>query len=84
MLEIAILSIKDDLHSLVLQQKLIDRRDINCVVVETDGLCGNGGFTWRPGRCVLPTREGASVDVRRLHLIWLRRISLVSCSITWD
>jgi hypothetical protein len=73
---IAILSMHDDLHALLIQQELRQRTDVVCSVVETDRIAGSAGITWSDDACLLPSREGGVIDVRELDLIWLRRFNI--------
>ncbi|GIE37038.1 hypothetical protein Ait01nite_100830 [Actinoplanes italicus] len=73
---VAILSLQNDLHALLVQRELRDRHDIVCDIVATDRLSGSSGLSWSDGISQLPTRDGGLVDVRRLDLIWLRRFNV--------
>ncbi|ROP33631.1 ATP-grasp domain-containing protein [Couchioplanes caeruleus] len=73
---IAILSLRNDLHALLVQQELRQREGVICSVIETDRLAGSGGITWSDNVCLLPSHEGDLVDVRELDLIWLRRFNV--------
>jgi hypothetical protein len=75
--QVAVLSVKEDLHALAVAAALESRHGIPCHVVETNALSGSGGFTWTTepeGSAELPTRDGHAVAVESLGLIWARRI----------
>jgi glutathione synthase/RimK-type ligase-like ATP-grasp enzyme len=79
-LQVAILSLEDDLHALFVQSLLHAHDDVTCTVVETTRVCGSGGLTWTHGQggdrlVTLPTIGGGRLDVRDVDLIWLRRIN---------
>lgn len=75
---IAIVTFADDLHALVIQDRLRRMRDTQCVIVEVDRLADHAyGLSWRapaerPNFSV-PTRDGDRLDVASLDAIWFRR-----------
>lgn len=76
--QIAILSLADDLHALVIRKALEDRYDVTCSVIETERICGSSGLNWSNVDSVptaLQTMTGDCLDVRTLDLVWWRRVS---------
>lgn len=75
--QIAIASLVDDLHALAVLEALSGYDDLDCALIETNGLVGRGGLSWwseSHGRSTtVPVRGGATIDVRALDLIWWRR-----------
>ncbi len=78
---IVVVSIKDDLHALAVQDRIRSTSDRPCHVIESDDLIDSSGFDWaRPdadgaGRIVLPTRGGVPVDLADARVVWWRRAS---------
>ncbi len=80
---VAVLSLPDDLHALMIQDQLITH-GVDCSIVETSRLF-KGGANWinydddtedLPGNCfTLPANNGELLDVRQLDLVWFRRIN---------
>jgi hypothetical protein len=87
---IVVVSIKDDLHALAVQDRIRSTSDQPCHVVESDDLIDSSGFEWAresdgPGgqgldRTLIPTRGGVPVDLRRAHVVWWRRASFPQIS----
>jgi hypothetical protein len=78
--ELAVVSMRDDLHAHAVRQALKDRHAIHCHMVASDCLADTGGLSWEPassaGRApTLPTIDGGVIDVRRLEVLWWRRIN---------
>jgi hypothetical protein len=78
--ELAVVSMRDDLHAHAVRQALKDRHAIHCHMVASDCLADAGGLSWEPapsaGRApTLPTIDGGAIDVRRLEVLWWRRIN---------
>lgn len=78
---IAIMTVENDLHALAVKDALARRSDITCHIVETNRICDSSGFTWtvKPGdpfECTVPTRDGVSLPIRSLDLIWWRRFNV--------
>jgi glutathione synthase/RimK-type ligase-like ATP-grasp enzyme len=75
---IAIVTFADDLHALVIQDRLRGMPDTQCVIIEVDRLADRAdGLSWQapaeqPSFSV-PTRDGDRLDVASLDAIWLRR-----------
>jgi glutathione synthase/RimK-type ligase-like ATP-grasp enzyme len=73
---IAIFSLQDDLHALVIRKALEERFGVSCSFIVTNGISGGGGLTWstdqRYGPSLL-THEGKAIDPRSIDLIWWRR-----------
>jgi hypothetical protein len=84
---VAIVSLAEDLHALVIQKALADRHGVACSIVEANRICDNPGLAWSnlsryPP--TLPTTSGP-VDVRTLDLVWWRRgnvFSIVPADVT--
>src|ERR1043165_9676657 len=76
---IGILSVRNDLHALLVRHELLRYRDVECELIETDCIADDGGLTWcGDSDCLVPalsTRQGRRIDVRLLDAIWLRRIN---------
>jgi hypothetical protein len=76
---IAILTIGDDLHALLVQKTLRERAlGVECQVVETNRLFAGDGLEWWAddrNPCVVEDREGVLVDVAALDLVWWRRVN---------
>jgi hypothetical protein len=72
---IGILSIANDLHSLIIQYTLNQHDDVLCDVIETDRLAASPVLSWRPAslQARLPARNGNWVDPSTLDAIWWRR-----------
>jgi hypothetical protein len=71
--QIAIFSLKDELHALVAQDAL-RRRGVTCHFVATNDLLENGGLVWsRTGSARLRSDEGEWFEVGELDAIWWRR-----------
>ena len=78
---ILIVALRGDLHALVVRDRIRETSGVPCHVVQSDALVGTVGFALRPGRsrtigkAVLPTSEGAAVDVEDCRVVWWRRAS---------
>jgi hypothetical protein len=71
--QIAIFSLKDELHALVAQDAL-RKRGVTCHFVATNDLLENGGLAWsRTGSARLRSDEGNWFEVGELDAIWWRR-----------
>jgi glutathione synthase/RimK-type ligase-like ATP-grasp enzyme len=75
---LAILTVEEDIHALIVQKAFEDYEDVRCHIVETNRISGNLGPSWTnndyPGlRCAVPTAEGEYLDVRALDVVWWRR-----------
>jgi glutathione synthase/RimK-type ligase-like ATP-grasp enzyme len=75
---IAIVTFADDLHALVIQDRLRSMPDSECVIIEVDRLADHAdGLSWRApaeqSSFRVPTRDGDHVDVAKLDAIWFRR-----------
>jgi glutathione synthase/RimK-type ligase-like ATP-grasp enzyme len=75
---LAILTVEEDIHALIVQKAFEEYEDVHCHIVETNRISGNLGPSWTnsdyPGlRCAVPTAEGEYLDVRALDVIWWRR-----------
>jgi glutathione synthase/RimK-type ligase-like ATP-grasp enzyme len=76
--QLAILTIEEDIHALIVQKALQDYEDVCCHIVETNRISGNLGPSWTNSDyfelgCTVPTVEGAYIDVHALDAIWWRR-----------
>lgn len=72
-MRVAICSLADDFHALVIARVLKDRYDVACAVVETDRLRGLTWYGSAPGGGRVAAVSGEPVDVRELDAIWWRR-----------
>jgi glutathione synthase/RimK-type ligase-like ATP-grasp enzyme len=77
---IIILTITNDLHALTIQKELQNNEDIRCEIVEIDRIAESGFLNWSNiddplFETTLPCRNGSSIDIKNIHLIWLRRIN---------
>jgi hypothetical protein len=71
--QIAIFSLKDEVHGLVVQDAL-RKRGVRCHYVATNDLLSQGGLTWSDtGTARLRSDEGEWFDVEALSAIWWRR-----------
>jgi hypothetical protein len=72
---IAIVTFADDLHALVIQDRLRSMPDTQCVIIEVDRLSDHAhGLSWRAPverpRFTMPTRDGDRLDATSLDAIW--------------
>jgi hypothetical protein len=78
--ELAVVSLHNDLHAFAMSHALKQRHGLVCHVVASDSLANSGGISWEStpingGAPTLPTVDGKSIDVRRLAVLWWRRIN---------
>jgi glutathione synthase/RimK-type ligase-like ATP-grasp enzyme len=79
-LEVAIVSIGDDLHGLIIRKALEKYRDLRCRIIQSDRLCASAALSWSNDsksnfECKLPVRgKGQSLKVTDLDVIWWRRV----------
>jgi glutathione synthase/RimK-type ligase-like ATP-grasp enzyme len=76
--QLAILTIEEDIHALIVQNALKEFEDVRCHIVETNRISGNLGPSWTNSdypelKCAVPTVEGEYIDAHALHAIWWRR-----------
>ena len=74
---VGIFSVGQDLHAYAVAQAVRDT-GASCHVVATDDLAMSSGASWwgpPSPRAVLPTTDGAMVDVASLSVIWWRRVN---------
>jgi len=73
----AIVTIQNDLHALAVSKAFENRHGFQCEVIEADRLADTGSLNWSPDEPdvpgVLPNREGGSVNVASLDVVWWRR-----------
>jgi glutathione synthase/RimK-type ligase-like ATP-grasp enzyme len=77
-INIALLSIEDDLHALAVQKGLESYKNVSCHIVETDRICDHSNLSWSSVaqsefRGTLSTRNGDLIHVSELDAIWWRR-----------
>ena len=78
--KVAIVSTKDDLHALIIQKSFEKYDDVQCSLIESDGICGSGALTWSIGaddsyQSKIPISDRArETDVGNLDVIWWRRV----------
>jgi glutathione synthase/RimK-type ligase-like ATP-grasp enzyme len=75
---IAIVTLSDDLHALVVQKTLRSIPGVTCDIIEADRLAGQPtGLTWRaPADGTgfrVPIRDGGCLEIAAVDLIWFRR-----------
>src|SRR5688500_12333193 len=78
--KIAIVSVTDDLHALVIQKAMAKHDDVTCHVVEANRMCGASILGWSNVPSVtliqqVQTRSGVALDVSELDVIWWRRVN---------
>lgn len=78
-IQIAIVSIEDDLHALITQKALERYDDVKCHIIESNRLCGSTALTWSDrgyySKCFVRLKGGVDgLDVRNLDVIWWRRV----------
>lgn len=74
---IAIVSAEYDLHSLIIKEALLNYRDVQCDIVDSDRIAGSAVLSWSnddPPRARVPVKGGTTIDVRELDVIWWRRV----------
>ena len=77
-INIALLSLEDDLHALAVQKSLEHYTDLKCHIIETDRIFNYSNLSWSnvpqsKFRDTLSTRTGELIHVSDLDLIWWRR-----------
>ena len=75
---LAVVTVADDLHALVLRKVLHDRHATDLAIIHSDRLAATGLVNWsadasRPA--ILPDCDGRPVDLAALDLLWWRRPS---------
>ena len=75
---IAIVTFADDLHALLIQDRLRSMPDTRCAIIEADRLADHAGaLNWRASAdepsFTVSTRDGDLLDVASLDAIWFRR-----------
>ena len=75
---LAVVTVADDLHALVLRKVLRDRHATDLAIIHSDRLAATGLVNWsadasRPA--ILPDCEGRPVDLAALEVLWWRRPS---------
>ncbi len=76
---VAILTLRNDLHALLVRHELCQVSDVACHIVETDQIAGTGLLTWTSDRlstaipCV-QTSAPERLNVKALDVVWLRRL----------
>jgi len=77
---IAIVSIENDLHALTIHKGLAHYTDVDCIIIESDRICGKAAVNWSNGgkglECKVLTKGGKEIAVRDLDVIWWRRVGL--------
>jgi glutathione synthase/RimK-type ligase-like ATP-grasp enzyme len=78
--QLAILTLHNDIHGVIIQKELEKYDNIMCHVIETDRICGAGNITWsntddKEFECVISTRDGETINVKELGLVWWRRVN---------
>ena len=78
--EVAIVSVGDDLHGLIIRKALEKYRDLKCRIIQSDRLCTNTVLNWSNDpkgnfECKLPARDSSeAIKVSDLDVIWWRRV----------
>jgi hypothetical protein len=77
----AIVTIEEDLHAFAVRKVLEERHGVRCDIIEVDRLVDTGGLSWTSDgeTAVLPSRDGAAVDVGALDVVWWRRFRNGQC-----
>lgn len=70
---VAVFTVKNDLHALLLRERLIDDFGIFCHIIETEELSLAGDLSWTCESAWLSDSEGNRLDPAGLDLIWWRR-----------
>lgn len=70
---VAVFTVRNDLHALLLRERLRDEFGISCHIVETEELSLAGDFSWACEGAWLLDSEGERVDPADLDLVWWRR-----------
>ncbi len=78
---IVIVSIKDDFHALTVQNRIQNDTKLECCIIDSDNLIDTRGFSWTASVlnkdvACLPARDGKSIDMSDVSLIWWRRYAL--------
>jgi hypothetical protein len=77
---IAIVTIKADLHALIIQKAFQKHEDVQCHIVESNRISGSAGLSWAnaangEAECRLPASAGTyQLTVTDLDVIWWRRV----------
>jgi hypothetical protein len=75
---IAIVTIADDLHALIIRDALRRLSDAACFVVESDRLSERFDLTWelslKPADSTIRVSDGTLICVRDLDVVWWRRV----------
>ena len=86
--QIAILTIRDDIHALAIQKEFENYKDVKCSIIETDQITKNTGLCWSnlyKFPSTLPSGDRDHIKVKNIDVIWWRRIyypQQISSSIT--
>src|SRR6267143_1441913 len=79
-IQMAIVSIEDDLHALIIQKALDKYGDLECRIIESNRICGSATLNWfhdedHISKSSLPVRgDSEGLNVRNLDVIWWRRV----------
>ena len=75
---VLIVSFRDDVHALLVQEELESRFDVSCYIFEFDALPTVGGLSWslegRFNSCTR-VRGGELLDLNSVGVVWWRRFS---------
>jgi glutathione synthase/RimK-type ligase-like ATP-grasp enzyme len=78
--EIAIVSVENDLHGLIIQKALEKYHDLKCHIIQSDRICASAALSWSNVaesnfECRVPVRDGdEALAVSKLDVIWWRRV----------
>lgn len=75
-INIAILTLDEDLHGLAIKKRLDDNYPARCHMIAVDKLAMSTGLTWSNVGSFVPTLRtttGEYIDIRNLDAIWYRR-----------
>jgi glutathione synthase/RimK-type ligase-like ATP-grasp enzyme len=70
---VAVFTVKNDLHALLLRERMHNDFGIFCHIIETEELSLAGDFSWTCEGAWLNDSEGNRLDPATLDLIWWRR-----------
>ena len=70
---VAVFTVKNDMHALLLRAHLVRDFEIACHIVETDELSVAGDMSWTPDSSWLMDSESNRLDPSELDLVWWRR-----------
>ena len=76
---VGIMTLSEDLHGYAIMKNIEARHGLRCCLIASNALATQGGLTWsaeHEGPPLVPTSDGAVVDVHTLDALWYRRVGL--------